>query len=337
MAVRLKDIARDLGVSTVTVSKVLRGRADIGDETRQRVLKRMAELNYQPNMLARGLASGRSYAVGLVVPDLVHPFFGEFAKSLAVTLRAHGLALVIASSEEDPGIERQEIRTLLGRGVDVLLVASCQPAARLPDLLAEATAPVLLIDRNFAGRKVDFVGSDDVAIGEVATRHLIDLGRRRIAHIGGRGLSPSNDRLKGYRRALAAAGIDVPDSYVVTRDRFEESGDATGYQAMQELLALKERPDAVFCYNDLSAIGAMEAALQAGLRIPDDVAFVGCGNLRYARYLRIPLTSVDQASDRLGEAAARRAVELAAEPDRPIEVVRLEPRLIIRHSTVPPA
>ena len=130
MAVRLKDIARDLGVSVVTVSKVLRGNADIGDETRKRVLKRMKELNYQPNMMARGLASGRTFTVGLVVPDLVHPFFAEFAKSLGGILRESDRALILASSEEDPDVERQEIRTLLNRGVDVLMIASCQANLR---------------------------------------------------------------------------------------------------------------------------------------------------------------------------------------------------------------
>src|ERR1700712_1664145 len=113
MAVRLKDIADDLGVSKVTVSKVLRGNPDIGERTRALVLQRMKELNYQPNMLARGLASGKTYAVGLLVPDLVHPFFGELAKSLSGALRSSNRALVISSSEEDAAIEQQEIRTLL--------------------------------------------------------------------------------------------------------------------------------------------------------------------------------------------------------------------------------
>ena len=157
MAVRLKDIAADLGVSTVTVSKVLRGGLDIGERTRARVLKRMAELNYQPNMQARGLASGRSFAVGLVVPDLVHPFFGEFAKSLAGALRASGLALVLASSEEDPEIERQEIRTLVNRGVDVLLVASCQRSEEA-EFFTRKGPPILLIDRNIPKLGTDFVG-----------------------------------------------------------------------------------------------------------------------------------------------------------------------------------
>ena len=333
MAIRLKDIAADLGVSTVTVSKVLRGGMDIGERTRARVLQRMAELNYQPNMQARGLASGRSFAVGLVVPDLVHPFFGEFAKSLAGALRTSGLALVLASSEEDPEIERQEIRTLVNRGVDVLLVASCQRSEE-SDFFTGQRPPIMLIDRNIPKLRADFVGSDDVLVGELATRHLIGLGRKRLAHIGGQGTTPSMDRLKGFRNALSVAGIRLPKSYVVTRDRFEETGDSAGYRAMQELLAQKQWPDAVFCYNDLSAIGAMQAAMQAGLSIPGEIAFVGCGNLRYAEYLKVPLSSVDQSIERMGEAAARRALALSIKPDDSPQTTLVEPKLLVRQSSV---
>lgn len=205
MAVRLKDIAKDLGVSTVTVSKVLRGTPDISEATRARVLQRMQELNYQPNLQARGLASGRSFAVGLVVPDLVHPFFGEFAKSLGGALRAGGLALVVASSEEDPEIERQEIQTLLNRGVDVLLVASCQTEWSEEALAQGTKTPLLLIDRKVDGLTASFVGSNDVLVGELAVRHLIGIGRRRIAHIGGHGMSPAVDRVKGFRERAGGA------------------------------------------------------------------------------------------------------------------------------------
>jgi LacI family transcriptional regulator len=334
MAVRLKDIAVDLGVSTVTVSKVLRGNADIGEATRARVLKRMQELNYQPNMLARALASGQSYAVGLVVPDLVHPFFAEFARSLSGRLRASGYALVLASSEEAPEIEKSEIRTLLNRGMDAILVASCQPKTMENPLLSDGKTPLLLIDRRFDSGKLNFVGSDDVMVGEMATKHLLKIGRRRIAHIGGMGTSPSVDRLKGYRKALAEAGIAVPKNLVVTRERFEESGDLAGYQAMQELLSRKMRPDAVFCYNDLSAIGAMQAAMDAGLGIPQDIAFVGCGNLRYAPYLKVPLSSIDHATEQMGVTAAKLAIDLATDPERKPQVTLLKPTLVVRQSSV---
>jgi len=334
MAVRLKDIARDLGVSVVTVSKVLRGNADIGEETRRRVLKRMKELNYQPNMMARGLASGRTYTIGLVVPDLVHPFFAEFAKALSGVLRQANRALILASSEEDPEVERQEIRTLLRRGVDVLMIASCQPSLRNFYELGDERTPYLLFDRNFPHLAAHFVGSDDVQVGEMATNHLIDIGRQRIAHIGGKNTSPSFDRLRGYRNALEKRGLPMPENYVVVRERVEEKGDQAGFQAMQELLALDVRPDAVFCYNDLTAVGAMDATLKAGLRIPEDIAFIGCGNFRYADYLRVPLSSIDHDTTVLGRLAGEFALDLSAKPEQAPRSVLVKSKLVVRESSV---
>jgi LacI family transcriptional regulator len=334
MAVRLKDIARDLGVSVVTVSKVLRGSADIGEVTRKRVLKRMKELNYQPNMMARGLANGRTYTVGLVVPDLVHPYFAEFAKSLGGVLRMSNRALILASSEEDPDVERQEIRTLLNRGVDVLMIASCQANLRNFYELGDDRTPYILFDRNFPHLAAHFVGSDDVRVGEMATSHLIEIRRKRIAHIGGRNSSPSFDRLRGYRKALAAAGLPAPDNFVVTQERVEESGDGVGFQLMQDLLKLEPRPDAVFCYNDLTAVGAIDATLQAGLKVPEDIAFVGCGNLRYANYLRVPLSSIDQGTVELGRTAGQLALDLSSKPEQEPRSVLLPSTLVARESTI---
>jgi LacI family transcriptional regulator len=333
MAVRLKDIAHDLGVSVVTVSKVLRGNSDIGETTRKRVLKRMRELNYQPNMMARGLASGRTYTVGLIVPDLVHPFFAEFAKSLGGVLRTGRRALILASSEEDPEIERQEIRTLLNRGVDVLIIASCQSDGQISELDCGRT-PYLLFDRNFKSLATNFVGSDDVLVGAMATNHLIEIGRTRIAHIGGGRSSPSVDRQRGYKDALQAVGLRLVASRIVSRERFEESGDTIGFQVMQELLKLKPIPDAVFCYNDVTAIGAIAATLDAGLRVPEDIAFIGCGNLRYARYLKVPLSSIDHGTSELGSAAGLLALELSANSEQSPKTILVPPRLVVRESTV---
>lgn len=334
MGIRLEDIARDLGISKVTVSKVLRGNQDISEKMRARVLKRIRELNYKPNMLARGLASGRSYTVGLVVPDLVHPFFGELAKSLAGTLRTAEMALLLASSEENPELEQQEIRTLLGRSVDVLLIVSCQARLKNFDELRDAKTPFLLVDRNFPDEGAHFVGSDDYAIGRLATEHLVAIGRRRIAHIGGRAMSPSVERLRGYRETLRSHRLKSPEEYIVTREKVEESGDEAGSEAMRELLKLPTRPDAVYCYNDLTAIGAMEAVRAAGLEIPGDVAFVGTGNLRYAKYLRIPLTTVDQHPEVLGARAGELALELIAKPNMLPRTLLLPPRLVVRESTM---
>ena len=333
MPVRMKDIARDLGVSVVTVSKVLRGNADVGEATRKRVLKRMKELNYQPNLMARGLATGRTYTVGLVVPDLVHPFFAEFAKSLGGALRESNRAVILASSEEDPDIERQEIRTLLNRGVDVLMIASCQPNLRNFYELGQNQTPYILFDRNFPHLAANFIGSDDFTVGRMATEHLIEIGRRRIAHIGGRNSSPSLERLRGYRDVLYRAGLAEQEGSVVSWEKVEEAGDRVGYMLMQDLLKLQPRPDAVFCYNDLTAVGAIDAVLKTGLRVPEDIAIIGCGNLRYANYLRVPLSSIDHGTQELGKVAGELVLELGVHPDQPPKTILLPPVLVKRAST----
>jgi len=335
MAVRMKDIAEDLGVSLVTVSKVLRNKPDVGDATRKRVLKRVRELDYQPNMLVRGLASGKSYTIGLVVPDLLHTFFAEMAKGVSAGLRSESYQLIIASAEEEPGIERQEIEHLLARGVDALLIASCQNNARGYKSLLKSKIPYILIDRNLAGLNTCFVGTDDVAAGRLATEHLISLGRRNIAHISCKLISTSVGRLRGYKEALAASHIPFRQDLVAIRSRLEEAGVQIGYGAMEELLKLKKRPDAVFCYNDLTAVGAIRCLLANKLRVPEDVAVIGCGNLLLSSYLEVSLSSIDQSPQQQGKAAAKLALSLIARKQKPTEKCCLiPPKLIARRSTL---
>jgi len=147
----MKDIARDLGLSVITISKVLRNLPDVGDETRERVLARVKELDYQPNLAARSLATGRTYLVGLVVPDLLHPFFAEIAKALSDVLKGSGYYLIISSSEEDPDMEEQEIKQLLARRLDTLIIASCRPTVDLFFRIEKHETPYILIDRILPG------------------------------------------------------------------------------------------------------------------------------------------------------------------------------------------
>ncbi|MHB1698917.1 MAG: LacI family DNA-binding transcriptional regulator [Acidobacteriaceae bacterium] len=333
MAIRLKDIARDLGISVITASKALRGAKDISEETRQRVLKRMEELNYRPNMMARGLASGKSFIVGLVVPDLLHPFFAEFAKSLNGVLRKQSYGIFLASSEEDPEIERREIRQVLARGVDALLIASCQQALGGFYGVEDQRTPFILIDRDFPHLRANFVGTDDVMVGRLAAAHLLQIGKRRIGHIAGPDLSPGADRLRGYRMALQDAGVNVPEDYVIHNAKVEETGETVGYEGMRKLLQMKSRPDSVFCYNDLIAIGAMQATMEAGLSIPKEVAFIGCGNVRYSKYLKIPLSSINQSTSQLGKNAGDMTLDLIQKKQTTPKKILIEPSLIVRASS----
>ena len=333
MSTRLKDIAQDLNLSVVTISKVLREHPDIGAETRERVLQRMKELNYRPNLAARALVTGRSYAIGLIVPDLVHPFFGEVAKSLSGVLRHKGYSLVLSSSEDDPQLEQQEIEQLLARRVDVLVIASVQKDGDVFPRIQEQKTPVVLIDRRFETVSAHFVGIDDVAAGRMATEHLLEVGCRAFAHIGGPDVSTAVGRLQGYREVLCRRKIPERPGTVILREHGDDAGDRSGYQAMRRLLELKPRPDGVFCYNDPTAMGAMKAVLDSGLRIPDDVAIVGCGNVAYADFLRISLTSVDQKSEQIGKRAAKLALSVLENPPNRMKQIVLTPTLIARAST----
>jgi len=334
MSIRMKDIARDLGVSVITVSKVLRNHPDVGDETRGRVLARVKELDYRPNLAARSLVTGRTYLVGLVVPDLLHPFFAEIAKSLSDVLRESGYYLIISSSEEDPDLEEQEINQLLARRLDTLIIASCRSTVDLFFRIEKQETPYVLIDRSLPGLSANFVGVDDEAVGMLATRHLISIGCRRVAHIRGPETSPSIRRVEGYKRALVQAGRKVIDDYIITERKGDVGTRQHGAEAMGQLMNLRPRPDGVFCFNDPLAMGAMNYALDQGLRIPEDIAVIGCGNLHYDDSLRVPLSSIDQHSRRIGEEAARVALGIlnSKVPPKP-ETVVLQPELIVRRST----
>jgi len=334
MTVRMKDIARDLGVSPITVSKVLRNHPDVGEETRERVLARVKEVDYRLNIAARSLVTGRTYLVGLVVPDLLHPFFAEIAKSLSDALRMSGYYLIVSCSNEDPDLEEQEINRLIERRLDTLIVASCRSTVDLFFRIEKQKTPYILIDRSLPGLSANYVGADDEAVGMLATMHLSVVGCKRIAHIRGPETSPGIRRLEGYKKALQQRGMKIVDNYIISERKGDVETRQRGAEGMAQLLRLSPRPDGVFCFNDPLAMGAMNYALDQGLRIPEDIAVIGCGNLHYDDSLRVPLSSIDQQSRRMGEEAARLALGIlnSKQPPKPESVI-LQPQLIVRRST----
>ena len=334
MNVRMKDIAKDLGVSLITISKVLRNHPDIGEETRERVLARVKELDYRPNFAARSLVTGRSYLVGLVVPDLLHPFFAEVAKSLSEVLRQSGYYLIVSSSDEDPELEEVEIKHLLARRLDTLIIASCRTTVDVFFHIEKQNIPYVLIDRCLPGLSTNFIGVDDESAGRLATKHLIDIGCKRIAHICGPEISPGIRRMEGYKRALTQAAMKVKDAYIISQSKGDVGTKQGGAEAMRKLLSLEPRPDGLFCFNDPMAMGAMNFALDHGVRIPEDLAVVACGNLHYDDSLRVPLSSIDQHSRKIGEEAARIALRILnskVPPKR--KTLVMQPELIVREST----
>lgn len=330
MPVTLGDIAKDLQVSVVTVSKILRNQGQFSKATRDRVLRRARELNYQANWIARSLATRRTYTLGLLLPDFTHPFFAEIAKAIAATARPKGYHVIISYFEEDPGIERQEAESLLARQVDGLIVATAQlPGDReIFENVKDRKVPLVLIDRPVAGLQNSFVGVDNETIGRIATQHLVDQGCRRIAHLRGPDIDSARARLSGYSQTVREAGCEPESVMSAGYD------DVSGHAAMKKLLRKGQMPDGVFCYNDPVAIGAMRAITEAGHSVPGDVAVVGAGNIHYSDILAVPLTTVDQGTREIG----RRAAEILLrhiESDRPLKPkkVLIAPRLVVRASS----
>jgi LacI family transcriptional regulator len=332
MTATMQDIARSVNVSVVTVSKVLSNQGRISEATRKRVLRRAKELNYQMNWVARSLVTRRTFTIGLLLPEFAHPFFAEIARSVARIVRLQGYHVSISSFEEDPELEVSETEALLARQVDGLIIASCQPP-RDPEMfkrIQERKTPYVLIDRPIRGLRACFVGVDNVALGRLATEHLVERGCRRIAHLRGPELEIAEERLEGYRRALIKGRLRPQADCIVSGGRTEDSGSA----GMRQLLKLRPQPDGVFCFNDPVAIGAMKAILEAGLKMPHDIAVVGAGNVRYSDLLAVPLTTVDQGTCRIGQLASELLLERigAKRALRPQKIL-IPPTLVEREST----
>jgi LacI family transcriptional regulator len=332
----MKRIAGELGVSITTVSKVLNNREDIGDATRARVLAKVAELGYQPNAVARSLTLRRTHTLGVVIPDLMHSFFVEIVAGLETVASAHGYGILLCSSSEDPAKERQELEMLRQRQVDGVVLGSANASGNT-DLLqrfASLGLGLVMIDRDdHPDVACDRVVTDDEEVGRLATAHLVQQGRKAIAHITGTSVLHARRRASGYRAALKAAGIKGETEWMV-RGGFKESD---GYHGMAKLLALRPRIDAVFAANDPSAIGAMKAIWDAGLRVPEDIAVVGAGHIALGDLLRVPLTTVSWSREDQGKAAAELLIDrVEADPGAtpaPPQRVVIPPALVIRRSS----
>jgi LacI family transcriptional regulator len=337
MPVKMKDIARDLGVSVVTISKALRDHPDISKATRERILLKVKELGYRPNLTARSLVTGRSSLIGLIVPDLHHPFFTDIARGLSVAMRRQGYFLVLSSSEEDADLEREEIEQMLAHRLDALIVASCQSSPESLRTIQKGDTPLVLLDRSFKELPAYFVGSDDYTVGKLATEHLLAVGCRCVAHIRGPENSVGQRRLKGYLDTQKKHGMEAPAEYLIQAPRADVDGHQNGIAALRLLLKLNRPPDGIFCYNDVVAMGVIAEALRQGVAVPKDLAVIGCGNLHYDSEIRVPLSSIDQRSAEIGQRAARLILDiLAAKADKSTldyrEII-LPPRLAARDST----
>jgi DNA-binding LacI/PurR family transcriptional regulator len=308
MAVTMRDVAREAGVSPKTVSNVMNGYPYIREETRTKVLAAIDALGYRMNLSARNLKSGRTGVIALAVPELSNPYFAELADAAIAAAGDHGLTVMIETTGADRERELTALARPRGHLVDGLLYSPLGLGPDDVDQLRTDTPVVLLGERIFHS-PVDHVMIDNVDGTKAVVRHLLDQGRRRIAVIGirpGEGIGTAAIRYGAYAEALEEYGVPVPEKLAVTGGKWHRS---SGAEAMEELLALGEPFDAVFALNDTLALGAIRALAAHGVRIPDDVAVAGFDNIDEASFSSPALTTVDP--DRVN--IARTAVDLLVE------------------------
>jgi len=339
----LSDIAATIGVAPMTVSRVVNGTGYVSDETREKVMTAVRKMSYRPNGVARNLKRQRTDTVGLVLGDISNPYSTELANAVREVLSVRGYNLFICISEHSAKEDITAFESLVDHNVDGIIVATRSNAEGDEHLLeiVDGDMPVVVVGRDFHHDLVDFVSADNLTGGFEATRHLIDLGHRRIGFIGATlNNKGSLKRLQGYLNALEAHDIDIDERLITgRRDTSSEvpgySTERMGYEGMKRLLSLPKRPTAVFARNDFTAVGAMTAIKEAGLSLPKDLAIVGFDDIPLAVHTVPPLTTVRQPMRLQGQLAAEMLVSRIAgkEPRQRIERI-LNCELIIRESTV---
>ena len=333
VATGLKDVARSAGVSIKTVSNVVNGHPHVTEATRRRVLSAIEELGYRPNLSARNLRQGRTGFIGLALPHIHAPYFAELARCVIGAAERVSWKVLV---EQTDGVPERELRVLRGIGDYLSDGVIFSPLAIGPEEFRAATrrVPLVLLGERVSHGLADHVGIENVAAARTATGHLIGLGRRRIAAVGLQahpGADVARLRLAGYRAALAAAGLpDDPDLLATTPEYTREDG----YAAMARLMALPEPPDAVFCFNDLLAVGALHLLYERGVRVPNTVAVIGLDGIPEADFTAPALTTVAPNLEQLADRAVA-LLQRRIEQGDAAEWVdqRIDYRLVVRAST----
>ncbi|MBV9760159.1 MAG: LacI family DNA-binding transcriptional regulator [Acidobacteriaceae bacterium] len=331
MPVSIKDIARLAGVSHSTVSRALRKSPLIPATTAERIQRIADQAGYAASAVARSLVTRRTHTIGVVVTSIADPFNGEVFFGIEELANRHGYSVVLANSHGNAEREIAVVQALREHRFDGVLVASSRVGALYIEKLSELQIPIVLINNHHTSEFAHSVTIDNVDGAWRAVRHLIQLGHREIAYIGDRfGLGSNADREAGYRKALRSSRIK--HTLIVPGDGKPEGGVA----ALRKLLALRSRPTAVFCYNDMTALGVLREAAAQGVQSPRQLSVVGFDDLFFAPLLNPPLTTVHQPRQEIGRTAMK--LLLALLEGRPAEkTIRIKGELIVRGSTAPPA
>lgn len=333
--ITIKDIAREAGVSTATVSMVLNGKDQaISESTRKRVLSVVKERNFIPNAMAGSLVTRRTNIIGLIIPDIVNPFFPEIARGAEDRAKQAGCSLLLCNTDEDPEQEEKYLVMLSNKMVDGIIIAHSTRSTEPSAFLEQSRIPAIVIDRDWQGTSIQgriLVNNEKGAY--LATKHLAEQGYRQIACITGPLKTPtSKDRLHGYQRALREYKLPVREEAILEGEYKKE----WGKDAVQTLLTEKIPFDAIFCGNDLIAIGAIKELKRSGIRVPEDVGITGFDDISLASLVDPAITTVKQPNYEMGYQAVSMLLSIidrtALETDQRINTLNTE--LVVRESSI---
>ncbi len=349
--VTIDEVARHAGLSVATVSRVMHDSPRVSAEARRRVHEAVETLGYMPNALARGLVMRSTGTIGILVNSIADPFWAEVVRGCEDRAQERGCAVLIASSYEDAAREQRAVDLFRQKRVDGIIVGASSGGPTALSRHGAYRLPVVFVNNEHvtpeeqssasggaydvaaaAATDTYLVAGDDVHGARLATAHLLALGHRRCAYVGAQGRASSLRRLRGYRLALAAAGLAFDESLVVAPGEGAINGELAAFR----LLARRPAPTALFCYDDMTAVGALRAVRALNLWVPQDVAVVGFDDIPLAAYLDPPLTTVRQPMYEMGRQAMTMLLDLLA-GETPPRVVSMPGELVIRSSSGPPA
>lgn len=327
----IKDVAALAGISYTTVSHVVNKTRPVSKEVRLKVEEAIARLDYVPSAVARSLKAKTTATIGLLVPNSLNPYFAELARGIEDYCERNGYCVILCNSDDNPDKQRSYLRVLLEKRIDGLIVASAGGDVGLAEGLASVRTPMVIVDRGLDGLEADLVRIDHEYGAYLATRHLLELGHRDIAFIGGPAdTSVAQMRQAGYCRALEEAGIELATGRMLDSD-FTSTG---GYRAAASLLE-HQPPNAIFAANDMIGIGVLRAAAERNVRVPSELSVIGFDDIQMSRYVYPALTTVGQSILQLGEMAAEVLLRRIATPALATEQRIVTPSIVLRESTAP--
>ncbi len=335
MPVTIKDIAKRAGVSHTTVSRALNGNHSIPEKTTSAIRELAKELGYLPSAAARGLKTNKSHAIGVIVSRIDNPYFGEIVQGIEEVLQQTGYSLFIASSHLDFSSEKSIVQAFAEHRVDGVIISSVTFGKDHADFLKKFSMPIVVINNQSPDEYQCSIAHDDVDGGRNVARHLLSLGHTQIAYIGNASAERINeDRLLGFRAEIQRAGLHMNESLIVNCDGSEIED---GIHAISELLKKDPLPTAVFCFNDLMAIGALSELNSRAINVPEEISIVGFDNIPYSAFTTPPLTTFDQPKRMIGAEAAQMLLDIlnkpgAAQNPEPVTHI-MRGHLLVRGST----